>query len=420
MHAWPRAPLYTAFMSDAVPHEKELQPGAVPPPVLEVCRVLSEAGYAAFLVGPGLRDLLRGVRPPHFELATNASVSALASLYPTAVLIGSQHDTLMIPTRAGPVDVSSFRTGTLDGDLGHRDFSINALAYDAKRDRLLDPFGGRKHLAEGLLCAVRSARDRFDEDPLRALRGVRLAATLGLRLDPEVEAALATAPNLLGRIPREAVRRELVAILLSQRVAEAFARLEHSGIATSLAPGTLPGAGALLQLLPFDLELRLAAWLRGTRSRRILQRMRFSRPTVDRVELLLRLHPLDERPNPGSAAATARFARRTGSRDLGALIALRAAELELDPEATPAERDGLHQVNRVAEELRASRGNLDRRDRLAIGGADVMRLLDCRPGPRVGRALAYLAEQIAADPSLNSQEALAQLLSGWNDGGSPD
>lgn len=408
---------YNRPMSDSVARGPEHLPELVPPAVLRICSDLSEAGSSAFLVGPGLRDLLRGARPPHYEVATNASLEALANLYPTAVLIDGRHGTVMIPTSAGPVDARPLRDGaSVEDELSHRDFTVNALAYDPERETLLDPFGGRKHLEEGLLSAVGSARDRLSEDPLRALRGIRLTATLGWRLDPELETAFATVRGNLSRIPCEAVRRELVAIVLSEGVAESLARLEYSGLAAELAPGTARGAGAILALLPCDLELRLAGWLRGTRARRTLQKLRFSRPSVDRVDLLLRLHPLDVTLGTASAAARARLLRRSGSRNVAALIALRRAELQLDPDARASAREGLQRLSRIVEEVRSSRGSADRRDRLAIGGAEVMRALGCGPGPQVGRALAYLAAQVAADPSLNSPVALADLLASWSGG----
>ena len=75
----------------------------------------------------------------------------------------------MIPTPSGPVDVTAIPSGrSLEEDLAHRDFTVNAIAFDPLGGELLDPFGGRGDLARGRLRAVRSARDRFREDPLRA------------------------------------------------------------------------------------------------------------------------------------------------------------------------------------------------------------------------------------------------------------
>ncbi len=125
------------------------------------------------------------------------------------------------------------------------------------------------------------------------------------------------------RSPREPVRRELIAILLSAGASQALEQLDRSGIASKLAPGATPGSGAVVDRMACDLELRLAGWLRGTHVRTVLQRLRFSRHTIDRVELLLRFHHSDNQINAMTPAAVARFAHRVGAHNLGALIALR-------------------------------------------------------------------------------------------------
>ena len=191
---------------------------SAPSAVVQVGQKVIEAGHAGFLVGSGLRDLLAGTLPSHYELSTDAPLSEVLELFPNGVLIGKRRDTVMVPSQAGPVDVTPFRAGArIENDLAHRDFTINAIAYDIADRKWIDPHGGRVDLENGLIRAVGCARDRIAEDPLRALRGVRLAAIRGWELDPEVEAALESAQTALAAIPREPVRRELVAILLSSR-----------------------------------------------------------------------------------------------------------------------------------------------------------------------------------------------------------
>ena len=98
---------------------------------MQVGQKMVEAGHATFLVGPGLRDLLTGIRPSHFELSTDAPLSEILELFPNGVLIGKRRDTVMVPSQAGPVDVNPFRAGArIENDLAHRDFTINAIAYE--------------------------------------------------------------------------------------------------------------------------------------------------------------------------------------------------------------------------------------------------------------------------------------------------
>jgi tRNA nucleotidyltransferase/poly(A) polymerase len=389
---------------------------SAPNAVVQIGQKMIEAGHAAFLVGPGLRDLLTNVLPSHFELSTDAPLGEILELFPSGVLIGKRRDTVMIPSQAGPVDVIPFRAGAhIESDLAHRDFTINAIAYDIADRKWIDPHGGRADLENGLIRAVGRAQDRIDVDPIRALRGVRLAATRGWELDEGVVAALESAGTALAKIPREPVRRELISILLSSGVARALEQLDRSGITSQLAPGATPDSGAVVTRLPRDLELRLAGWLRGANVRTALQRLRFSRPTIDRVELLLRYHHADDQTNTMRPAAAARFARRVGANNLAALIALREAEIETAGDATATARNALQGLRASLASLHDSERTANGRSQLAISGADVMKCLDCQPGPRVGRAIGYLAERIRLDPTLNSPDALRNLLHDWVD-----
>jgi tRNA nucleotidyltransferase (CCA-adding enzyme) len=389
---------------------------SVPNAVVQIGLKLVDAGHAAFLVGPGLRDLLTGVSPSHHELSTDASLREILDCFPNGILIENRRKFAMVPSQAGPVDVSPFRAGAqIENDLAHRDFTINAIAYDVAGRKWLDPHGGRTDLEQGLIRAVRSAKDRIDEDPIRALRGIRLAATRGWKLDAEVEQALSRAQIALTEIPREPVRRELIAILLSAGASRGLELLDRSGIAAKLAPGVMPGSGAVVDRLACDLELRLAGWLRGTRVRTVLQRLRFARASIDRAERLLRFHHSDDQIHAMTPAAVARFARRVGIHNLGGLIELREAEIETAGVESGAARKALQILRESLASLREAEQIASTRSRLMLSGADVIACLGCKPGPRVGRAIAYLTERIQLDPALNSPDALRQLLRDWVD-----
>jgi len=388
----------------------------VPSAVEQIGRRMIDTEHSAFLVGPGLRDLSIGLLPSHYELSTDAALAEILECFPNGILIGERRDAVMVPSSAGPVDVSHFRTGTrVENDLAHRDFTINAIAYDLADRKWIDPHGGRADLERGVIRAVRCARDRLVEDPIRALRAIRLEATRGWRLHGELESALGGARTALATVSRESVRRELIEILLSQRPAGALERLERSGIGAELAPGAAPGAGALLERLPCDLELRLAGWLRDSAARKILQRLRFSWATIDRVELLLRGHRAAGELRTLGAVALARFARRVGVHNLIALIALRESAIEVLAETSTADRDALRRLHEALALLRDLERKESGRGRLQVTGSDVMDCLGCGPGPRVGRAIAYLAERVRLDPALNSPEVLRDLLREWID-----
>jgi tRNA nucleotidyltransferase (CCA-adding enzyme) len=390
----------------------------VPEAVDRLAETLAAAGHAGFLVGGCVRDLLRGQPPEDFDLATSARPEQLLDLFPRAVPIGIRHGTVMVPTESGPVDVTAFRGGTtIEDDLAHRDFTLNAIAYEPRRRQLVDPFAGRSDLAKGRLRAVRDAGARLAEDPLRALRAARLQATLDLEVDAEVERAMAGAVESLGNLARERVRYELRVMLLAPGAARGLELLRRTGIERALAPGAAADAPPVIAALPRDLELRLAAWLRGARAASILRRLRFSRRSIQRVEKLLRWHPVEADVVPSRDASVRQHLKRVGEHDADALVALRRAELShaagRQSKLANFELERVSELEAAFERVRrAGKLALQRHD-LAIDGGQVMRILGCKPGPIVGRALRHLTDCIVEDPSYNTPEALRALLEAW-------
>lgn len=388
----------------------------VPAPVRSLVDRLRERGFAAYLVGGCVRNLIAGRPARDFDVATEAAAEAVLQIFPSAIPIGLRHGTVMVPTGCGPVDVTSFRAGPrLADDLAHRDFTINAMAYDPQRGELFDPFDGRVDLAKTVLRAVGSARERLAEDPLRALRAARLAATFGFEVDAELAHALSEARRGLAGVARERVRHELSELLLGERAEAGLSLLRRAGIEADLAPGARDDAAAVVAALPGELEVRLAGWLRGTDAGTLLRRLRFPRPVVRRVDRMVRLHPIDGQIRSLRDADVRRLLRRVGVENLGALLALRRAELSLPPARDAAARDRLGALEEAVG--RARRGGVLalRRLDLAIDGREAMRVLGCRPGPRVGRALRHLADRVVEDPSLNTPGTLRDLLEAWRD-----
>ena len=390
---------------------------AVPEPVRAVLSALRARGHQSVLVGGCVRDLLLGARVADFDAATAAPPEAVLALFPRAVPIGLRHGTVMVPTRAGPLDVTSFRCGPrLEDDLAHRDFTVNAIAWDPHSGALFDPFGGAGDLARRRLAAVGDARARFAEDPLRALRAARLVATLGLAPDPALPAAMAEAREPLRRVARERLRGELEALLLAPGAAAGLALLRRTGLEEALAPGVRADAAAVVGALPRELELRLAGWLRGTRTESILLALRFGQRRSAAVARLVARHPID-RELPRGDVDVRRLLRRAGEGDVAALLRLREAEL-----ATSAAADA-PELQAARARLEALRAHIDRvqeagslalrRTDLALDGRAVMDLLGVGPGPLVGEALRHLGDCAIEDPSCNTRERLSERLRTW-------
>jgi len=393
----------------------------VPEPVREIVERLRAAGHEAVLVGGCVRDLLRGGEVRDFDVATSARPEGVLALFPRAVPVGLRFGNVMVPEPGlGPVDVTTYRGGSLREDLAHRDLTVNAMAWDLTGPEPVDPFGGGEDLQRGLLRAVGCPSERLAEDPLRALRVARLAAQLGFAVDPALEKALATTRAGLTRVPRERLRRELESLLRAPHSGRGLELLRRAGLEETLAPGTRADATAVVDALPPKLVPRLAAWLRGTDAETVLRRLRFSRVLCTRVGRLVRLHPVDLAASPHRPAELRRLLRRADASDPAVLIGLRQAELDVAgaPAQDPARRRLAALEDALARERRRGALALHRRD-LALDGRDVMRLLGRGPGPHVGRALDHLTECVLDDPSLNTPARLEDRLRAWAQEDSP-
>ncbi len=399
----------------SVESSSPLRPLALASAFCDVARVLSAAGHPAWLVGEALHRLLRGEVVDDVEFGTSAPVEAILELFPTAVPTRPADGAFTLPTKAGPAELMLFRNGSDAGeDLRRRDFTLLALAYDPIEGTLLDPFAGRNDLAAGRLRCVGRAAARLAEDPTRCLRAVRLCADYGYAPDAELEAALAAASFDVDRLPRLQLRRELGQILLSARVKAAISRLRGSGLERRLVPAARPDSGALMASLPATLPLRLAAWLRDSPPRASLRRLGFGRSLSEDVALLLEHHPVDHAANPAREASLRRLRRRLGESNLADLCLLRDREISLSGTEPTEARASLNALRAGLERLRAADLRLEKRTQLAIDGRQVMAVLGCGPGRRVGEALRRLANQIDSGALENTPEALRDELRHWS------
>ncbi|HVV52416.1 MAG TPA: HDIG domain-containing protein, partial [Polyangia bacterium] len=226
----------------------------VPADVLAVCRRLREAGHQAHLVGGGVRDMIAGRPPADFDLATDARPDAVVALFRTfAIPTGLKHGTVTVLTETRrPVEVTTFRgegeyldgrrptsvtyVDSLAEDLGRRDFTMNAIAFDPLDGRLTDPYDGQGDLGRRLIRAVGDPLVRFREDGLRPLRAVRQAAQLEFEVDPPTLAAIPRTLDVFRKVSAERVRDELTKLLLAPRPVTGIRMLVDTGIAERVLP----------------------------------------------------------------------------------------------------------------------------------------------------------------------------------------
>lgn len=212
---------------------------AIPKEALDILKMLQEHGYAAYFVGGCVRDMLLKKEPHDYDIATEATPDKVQELFEKTVPTSLQHGTVTVMCHKEGFEVTTFRkdgtytdnrrpsevffTNRIEEDLARRDFTINAMAYDPLKNRLVDPFGGRIDLQKGVIRAVRNADARFKEDALRILRALRFACKYGFKIEKETSIAMLNNAKLLNAISKERITWELRNILSSnQPIAEYF------------------------------------------------------------------------------------------------------------------------------------------------------------------------------------------------------
>jgi poly(A) polymerase len=409
-----------------------------------------EPGAELYLVGGIVRDLLLGGSVGHdLDFATSAAPKqtqkALRSAGGKVFAIGEKFGTIGAVfeddlSGGMQVEITTYRAeayepgsrkpkvafrGKLTDDLARRDFTINAIALDPRSGELADPFGGREDLQRGLIRAVGTPSERFQEDPLRLLRAVRFATRLGFEIEPTTASAISAHAPELAKISRERVRDELDKTLLGPAPARAIELLCDLGLAEfSLADvpklrgmqqDDTPSTGRhkdvfthTLQVLdrtPPRLALRWAAVLhdiakpatkrvehgkvtfhghdhKGERmARRILAELHEPGEVVDRVARLVGLHL---RANAYAGAwtdsAVRRFVLEVGDDLLEDLLALSRADV------TTARVERRAAIARSVAELEERITTLRQQEDIAriaspLDGLELMQLFDRGPGP---------------------------------------
>jgi len=432
--------------------------------VTAVLERLRTDGHQAYVVGGSLRDLLLDRPPADWDVATDALPAQVTDRFPGSRQV-ARYGTVLVPgpTVGDEVEVTTFRrdhrygdhrrpdrvtfTGSLAEDLARRDFTVNAMALGPAG--LVDPHGGRADLSRRVIRAVGDPAVRFDEDALRLLRAVRLAAVLGFELEPATRRAIAQGAPLLRHVSAERRGRELRRLLAATPPSRGLQLLASTGLLEVLSPelaaqrgvpqAKVPGddlwahtmrtVDATALLAPGDEMLAFAALLHdvgkpstqaeghfhghevvgATLAARWLRSLGLPRREIDQVVLLVRWHMFHYEPR-WSDAAVRRFIRRIGTTALPGLLLLRRADAIGSGDAP--DRDPTAELRvRVAAQLDS--GVPLSLAELAVGGDDLRLELGLPAGPAIGRLLGRLLASVLADPSRNTRATLLADARAW-------
>jgi tRNA nucleotidyltransferase (CCA-adding enzyme) len=447
---------------------------AIPLAIREISEKLENAGYEAYLVGGCVRDLILGRKPKDWDFTTSAHPDQITALFPES-FCNNDYGTVGIKTGEdtpyedlGVVEVTPYRSESgytdsrrpdhvtfgvsLEDDLARRDFTVNAIAFRIRDEKTVDLYNGLEDLREKRLRAVGVADERFNEDALRMMRAVRLAAELEFMIEAETMAGITRFAPKLKEIAIERVAAEFLKLINSKTPMQGIIFLEKLELLEYIMPELREGIGCeqggihdfdvfehnlrTLQAAAdkgYSTEMRLAALLHDvakpvTRreggknkqytffghevvgakmAKKILERLKLPREMVDKVEKLVRWHMFFADPDEITLAAVRRTIVRIGEDEIDNLLNLRVCD-----------RIGTGRPKEQPFRFRKYKAMVDEALRdpisvklLKINGDRIMTLSGEKPGKKLGYILHALLEEVLIEPGKNTEEYLETRVS---------
>lgn len=420
---------------------------------------LERSGYTAYAVGGCVRDALLGLTPTDYDLCTSALPQETEDVFcrHPLVLSGEKHGTVGVVTDCGLVEITTFReeggyqdsrhpdwvrfVPRVENDLGRRDFTINAMAFSPSRG-LADPFGGQKDLENGILRTVGDPVQRFREDPLRILRGVRFAVRFRLEVEPETEKAMRSQAPSMADLARERVFDELCKLLplvtagdlsrfapiLAEVIPELKPMIGFDQRSPHHAYDLFTHTAHVVEGVPPELTVRWAALLHdigkvpcfttdetgrghfyghaqagGDMAEEILRRLKAPKELREDVAALIRNHMAPRTPGKSMR----RLVSRMGFDRALALLRLQEADMGSKGTGNPEEENLFPALYDFLEELRREDACLTVAD-LAVNGEDLQAL--GLTGKAIGEGLRSLLDQVLDENLPNEREALLAFL----------
>lgn len=445
----------------------------IPDEVLNIYKKIAENGFEVYLVGGSVRDLILKRRIKDWDLTTNATPQDLLAVFPNG-FYDNQFGTVGIPVKIDNADhvveITTFRTEhgykdkrhpetvtwgkTLEEDLSRRDFTINAIALkigDKNVFELIDPFDGEKDLEKKTIRAVGDPNVRFKEDALRLLRAVRIATELGFSVEKRTWEKIIEDTPLIKHVSAERIRTELFRILASDNPYEGIILLKTAGLLQYILPELLEGVDVSqvrpgrhhttdvfthnvmsLKFCPStDPLVRFATLIHdigkpkvaskdkeglvifhnhemaGAKiAEKICDRLKFSKKEKDKVVMLIKYHMFSVNENQTDAAIR-RFIRKVGVENVRDMMDLRVAD-RLGGGTQTAESWRLKLFKeKIEEQLKPAPFSIND---LVVDGNDVMKILNIKPGPVIGKILEQLFNEVDEDLSKNNKEYLEKRI----------
>ena len=218
---------------------------------LSIVRRLRAAGYESYLAGGCVRDMLLNKEPQDYDITTGAKPGEIAKIFPDTIPVGAQFGVILVVIDGTPFEVASFRHdgpyldgrhpsqvryGSLREDVLRRDFTINGMIYDPVDDAVIDLVNGRQDLQAGIIRAIGEPRARFEEDRLRMIRAVRFAASLDFNVEGKTLAAIGELAATVTLVSWERIGDEITRILTEGGARRGFELLNDTGLLEAVLP----------------------------------------------------------------------------------------------------------------------------------------------------------------------------------------
>ena len=221
---------------------------------ISIIEDLHKNNFQAYLVGGSVRDLLCGIEPKDFDIATNATPNEIKKIFKASRIIGKRFKLVHIYNRSDLIEVATFRSGddrtndgslitdqsgkilrdniwgTLEQDTYRRDFTVNALYYCPITKKIEDHNNGIKHIHEKIIVSIGNPKRRFEEDPVRSLRAIRFSNKLQFKIDKNIKEAIYEKGHLLSNISNARLFDEFCKIFLSGMAEKNFNKLTSFGL----------------------------------------------------------------------------------------------------------------------------------------------------------------------------------------------
>src|SRR5947207_3136237 len=217
----------------------------------EIAARLRERNHVVYFAGGCVRDIVRGVTPKDFDIATDATPESVQEIFPRTYAVGAHFGVIVVVENGFQFEVATFRSDDayIDGrhpsavhfsspeeDAKRRDFTINGMFYDPAAEQVIDFVGGRADLEARLIRAIGEPAQRFQEDRLRMLRAARFAALLDFKIDNQTWEPMVANTDLIHQISAERIHEELVRIFLSRNRVRGWDLLDKSGLTRAILP----------------------------------------------------------------------------------------------------------------------------------------------------------------------------------------